>query len=82
MPELKPNHERSQDYRLCQCSACRLFFGSVYYFDRHRVGRHEPYERRCLTPDELVAIGLEDRNGVWKKPAPVGASWRQVKEKV
>lgn len=53
----------------CACPACGLVFRHVRHFDRHRVGRHEPYGRRCLTPAELLAAGLaRDARGVWGAP--------------
>lgn len=42
--------------RECECSVCLLRFGGVEGFDLHRVGRHG--SRRCLTPGELLEIGM------------------------
>jgi hypothetical protein len=41
------------------CVACGLDFASVAAFDRHRVGRHDPDERRCLDLPEILAAGME-----------------------
>jgi hypothetical protein len=48
--------------RRCQCAACGQYFGGVSGFDEHRVGKHP--SRRCLTPQEMVGIGLT-RKGPW-----------------
>lgn len=70
MPELRPGSSR------CWCQTCGHFFSGTTAFDKHRVGKHEPYERRCLGPDEMRAKGMVDNNGVWGKPGPVDAPWR------
>jgi hypothetical protein len=41
-----------------QCAACREYFNSTYAFDKHRVGRYTPMERRCLNPSEMRAKGM------------------------
>jgi hypothetical protein len=41
------------------CASCGLDFSSVSAFDRHRAGRHEPDERRCLDMAEILAAGME-----------------------
>jgi hypothetical protein len=38
------------------CPSCHETFGGVNAFDLHRVGEHDPYTRRCLTPDEMLAL--------------------------
>lgn len=63
MPELRLGS------RMCYCDTCGVYFGGDKAFDMHRVGRHEPYERRCLTADEMVNHGLECRNEVWRQKA-------------
>lgn len=65
---------------MCQCAACGLFFGSDRCFDRHRHGRHEPYERRCLSTAELQAAGLVEHNGVWKEPNRGAVKWARAEE--
>ena len=57
------------------CSACGLAFKSVSGFEKHRVGaftgEHPNYGRRCLSPDELQAIGMEpNEKGKWRVPVP------------
>jgi hypothetical protein len=48
------------------CGACGLDFGSVQAFDLHRVGKHEPLTRRCLTLEELAAKGfVQNHYGRW-----------------
>lgn len=49
----------------CQCCACGEYFGNVVVFDRHRVGRHG-VDRRCLSVDEMSAMGWEQNGrGFW-----------------
>lgn len=55
---------------MCQCGECQLFFSRTSTFDAHRVGKHEPYERRCLTPTEMLSKGLVERNEVWGWATP------------
>ena len=54
------------------CGGCGQQFGGLSTFDRHRVGsftdEHPHYGRRCLTADELRALGFELRAGIWKSP--------------
>jgi hypothetical protein len=56
------------------CRPCDVHFASLRGFDRHRVGDHQlnypDHEngRRCLTPDEYAAHGLElDQRGRWRE---------------
>ncbi len=42
----------------CQCTVCSLYFNSDYAFCKHRVGRHMPMERRCLTEPEMLEKGM------------------------
>lgn len=54
------------------CGACGLDFGSVDSFDKHRVGRHTPLERRCLTIAELEAGGfVQNVYGRWTTAASI-----------
>jgi hypothetical protein len=41
------------------CPGCGLDFSSVSAFDKHRVGRHDPDERRCLDVGEIHDAGME-----------------------
>jgi hypothetical protein len=55
---------------LNECAGCGYDFTSVKLFDRHRVGRHEPDERRCLTVDEMEQKGWQfDSRSRWSDPA-------------
>ena len=49
------------------CTACHQTFAGTRAGDRHRVGEF-PDGRRCLTADEMLAVGLKltDR-GVWSQ---------------
>jgi hypothetical protein len=56
--------------KTCQCAACEEFFLSVSGFDMHRVG--DPDRRRCLTPDEMRALGMsKNAGGLWITKARV-----------
>jgi hypothetical protein len=65
------------------CSGCGRDFGSVTAFDRHRVGRYaysadrdHPDGRRCLTGNELAALGMTlDRLGRWRLPVRGKPPW-------
>ena len=39
------------------CMACHLTFTSDGGFDKHRVGKYQPNERRCLTTEEMNKAG-------------------------
>jgi hypothetical protein len=55
---------------LNECAECGADFTSLELFDRHRVGRHEPDERHCLSGDEMREKGWEsDSQGRWTDPA-------------
>jgi hypothetical protein len=60
----------------CLCRACSEYFNSTGMFDRHRVGRYSPMERRCLSPLEMRAKGyLQNDSGFWirsKRPEAAG----------
>lgn len=48
------------------CRACGCIFSSVSSFDRHRVGKHEPMERRCLSVEEMCNRGMtQNAKGWW-----------------
>jgi hypothetical protein len=54
---------------LNECAACGADFTSLEFFDRHRVGRHVPDERRCLTIAEMKAkCWRVDGRGRWTDP--------------
>lgn len=49
-----------------QCSGCSRNFTSMSAFDRHRAGSYSKNTRRCMTPDEMRARGLEQKaSGKW-----------------
>jgi hypothetical protein len=53
--------------RIEHCASCHQTFSGTSTGDAHRVGPHEPSElRRCLSPDELRALGL------WATTNPYG----------
>jgi hypothetical protein len=57
------------------CSGCGYDFTSTRLFDAHRVGRYEPFERRCLDVEEMQAKGWEqDERGRWVDPVRVQAT--------
>ncbi|MGH8610196.1 MAG: hypothetical protein ACREX9_23150 [Gammaproteobacteria bacterium] len=49
--------------RKCQCRECGRVFGAVTGFDLHRQGPMSA--RYCSDP---AALGLVEKDGVWKKP--------------
>jgi hypothetical protein len=52
-----------------ECSPCGEDFASLAAFDRHRVGRHMPLERRCLSVQEMSDVGLvRNDRGRWHDP--------------
>jgi hypothetical protein len=46
-----------------QCTACSECFACVTAFDAHRTG--EITDRRCLTVDEMEALGMRQKGGFW-----------------
>jgi hypothetical protein len=69
-----------------QCGGCKLIFGSLGAFDKHRVGEYKgliyeigesgrptgkvlgkrPSTRRCLTVEEIQAMGMtQNKQGWW-----------------
>ncbi len=53
-----------------QCAGCGEFFNSTTAFDKHRTGpfgrASGPSQRRCMTPDEMRAIGMtRPHHGFW-----------------
>ena len=55
------------------CSGCGQIFGGESGFEKHRAGEFRkldvtPSQRRCLTPQEMLARGLhQDERGRWIK---------------
>jgi hypothetical protein len=42
-----------------------VLFNSTYAFECHRTGEHAGGARRCLSPEEMVAKGMEKNAGGW-----------------
>jgi hypothetical protein len=56
------------------CVPCGQDFASVALFDRHRVGRHDGDDRRCLDVAEMIAKGWAlDSRGRWSDPVASAA---------
>ena len=48
------------------CRGCGLTFGSLAAFEDHRTGDFAQGERRCLTVDEIQALGMiQNTRGWW-----------------
>ncbi len=64
----------------CQCTVCDLYFNSDYAFCKHRVGLHMPMERRCLSPDEMLAKGMALVGHFWisKRRSPQTIPWNGI----
>ena len=41
-----------------QCPTCSEYFNSNGAFDKHRVGKPGSKQRRCRTPEEMIAKGM------------------------
>jgi hypothetical protein len=72
------------------CGGCNEIFGGLSSFDKHRVGsygepvyknekgrdlvRYAKHTRRCLTPEEMLALGMRrNEKGWWiEKEMPSG----------
>lgn len=44
---------------ICMCSKCKKVFNSTYAFDTHRTGTYMPDNRRCLTTEEMLSVGMD-----------------------
>lgn len=70
------NRKTSAAKLLNFCRTCGHDFGGVTAFDLHRVGKHQylhddehPDGRRCLTEQEMLAIGMYvNGQGRWSQP--------------
>lgn len=50
----------------CRCPLCGQYFNSTYAFERHRRIYKETRALRCLSGDELKALGWDtNRTGHW-----------------
>jgi hypothetical protein len=66
----------------CQCASCGLLFNSTTAFDSHRAGSFS--QRRCLTSEELHALGYEpNAAGFMRIPADEAqlARFKSIKSK-
>jgi hypothetical protein len=57
------------------CPTCGEPFQSQGLFDRHRVGRYVPDERRCLTPEEMRAKGWTHDGRTWRGKSTGRPMW-------
>lgn len=57
------------------CNDCKEPFISQILFDRHRVGRFEPNERRCLSKEEMLAKGWKFDGKTWRGEGD--SKWKQ-----
>lgn len=49
-----------------ECRACGEVFAGTRAFDAHRVGPYIRGGRRCLTPSEMLAMGMfQDKRHWW-----------------
>ena len=48
-----------------QCPTCGLYFNSTAAFDKHRTGSHVGGQRRCMTEEEMRAIGMTLNSTGW-----------------
>jgi len=48
-----------------QCPGCGELFNSTHAFEMHRKGLHSGNQRKCRDPEEMRAIGMEQRPGGW-----------------
>jgi hypothetical protein len=52
-----------------ECTVCGEIFAGTPTFDRHRVGSFPRKTRRCLSQQEIQAIGgVKDERGWWTIP--------------
>lgn len=68
----------------CLCPTCGRYFSNEGNFDKHRAfarGHAGDWDhRRCLTPKELQARGMVERDGVWRGQPPAKAlpNWHEA----
>jgi hypothetical protein len=48
-----------------QCQACFEYFNSTHSFDAHRTGPYGNHKRRCLSPSEMIELGMGLNKGDW-----------------
>jgi len=50
----------------CLCKTCGEHFNSTRAFDKHRTETYAQLSRRCLSPDEMRALGVsQNAAGFW-----------------
>ena len=59
----KSDRKLSGDHN--QCQVCGEYFNSTRAFDWHRTGSYERGQRRCMTPAEMLKIGMAKNSGDW-----------------
>lgn len=64
---------------MCMCGECGEYFSRTSTFDQHRVGDYAT-GRTCLTPAEMTAKGMVNRDGVWGNPGPSVSHWSKTAE--
>lgn len=61
----------------CTLPGCCNTFSTPAVGDLHRVGPFLPGQRRCLTPDEMRAKGMQQgSDGVWRDASHPHPQWR------
>ncbi len=66
----------------CQCTGCGGFFNSVYAFDRHRRWDASRTVRKCLSPGEMLDIGMaKNAAGYWVGAKQVQSTQSQFHRK-
>lgn len=49
-----------------QCPSCQKFFNSTHAFSKHLTGQVATLERRCMTEEEMLNIGMAlNKNDYW-----------------
>ena len=64
MTRANPNVTLRGDHN--ECPGCGQLFNSTRAFEKHRTGSHEGGQRRCLTVEQMEAIGMaKNADGWW-----------------
>ena len=51
--------QQQQTIAMTQCSGCGCYFSGITAFDAHHAGQFANQTRRCMTEEEMRAIGLD-----------------------